>query len=87
MYLRLSQDNNKRFLVLTQCLGFLLKLFQSDHPFVIRRLLGLGLYHRVCHIIWNIGSLPDTQFQLNNFDCWLFADNRASDHRPEASNE
>jgi len=34
MYLRLSQDNNKRFFVLTQCPGFLLRLFQSDHPFV-----------------------------------------------------
>jgi len=32
MYLRLSQDNNKRFSVLTQCSGFLLKLFQSDNP-------------------------------------------------------
>ena len=34
MYLRLSQDNNKRFFVLTQCPGFLLGLFHSDHPFV-----------------------------------------------------
>jgi len=34
MYLRLSQDNNKRFSALTQCPGFLLKLLQSDHPFV-----------------------------------------------------
>jgi len=34
MYLRLSQDNNKRFFVLTQYPGFLLKLFQSDHPCV-----------------------------------------------------
>jgi len=32
MYLRLSQDNNKRLFVLFECLGFLLKLFQSDHP-------------------------------------------------------
>ena len=32
MYLRLSQDNNKRFFVPTQCLGTLLTLFQSEHP-------------------------------------------------------
>jgi hypothetical protein len=35
MYLRLSQDNNKRLFVIAQCLGFLPKQFQSDHPSTI----------------------------------------------------